>query len=65
MAQAIGGNSTKINTSNTRRAELLWQVLDDTYVQGLVSVKPVFIKVGTMEKRPLQESGHQVAETKV
>ena len=65
MAQAIGGNSTKTNTSNTRCAELLWQVLDDTHVQALVSVKPAFIKVGTMGKRPIQESRHKVAETKV
>jgi len=65
MAQAIGVNSTKTNTSNTRRAELLWHVLDDTHVQALVSVKPAFINVGTMGKRPIQESRHKVAETKV
>ena len=36
-----------------------------TNVQALVSVKPAFIKVGTMGKRPVQESRHKVAETKV
>ena len=50
---------------NTRRTQLLWQVLDSAHVQALVSTKPAVIEVGKMGKRPVQESGHQVAETKV
>ena len=65
MAQAIGGNSTKTNTGNTRRAELLWKVLDDTLIQTLAPVKPAVIEMGTMGKRTVQKSGHQVAATKV
>jgi len=65
MAQTIGGNSPKTKTGNTRRAQLLWQVLDSAYVQALVSTKSAVIEVGKMGKRPVQESGHQVAETKV
>ncbi len=65
MAQTIGCNCSQTNTSYTRRAELLWQVLVGAYVQGLVPVKSVIIKVGKMGERPVQKGSHQMAETKV
>ena len=65
MAQATGSDSTKTNTGNTRRAELLWKVLEGPLIQTLAPVKPAVIEMGTMGKRTVQKSGHQMAETKV
>ena len=65
MAQSIGDNSTKTNTSNTRRVELLWEVLDRAHVSALVSIKPAVIEVGKMGERLVQNSRYKVAETKV
>ena len=50
---------------NTRRVELLWQVLDSAHVSCLVPAKPAVIEVGKMGERSAQDSSHQVAATKV
>ena len=65
MSQTIGDNSTKTNTGNTGRDELLWKVLDSAQVSGMVSVKSAIIIVGKMGERAVQESRCKVAETKV
>ncbi len=50
MAQATGSDSTKTNTSHTRRIELLRKVLDGPLIQTLVPAKPAVIEMGTLGK---------------
>jgi hypothetical protein len=50
MAQTIGDNSTKTNTGNTRRAELLWQVLDSAHVQVWYQLNQQLLKWVKWEK---------------